>query len=105
MEAAEIDGAVGIVRFFKITLPLITPTLFFLLIIGFSSTMQEFDIFYLMGSYSSSRLQVLNTLMYKSAWEAYDIGRASAISWVSFLIILVFTIVQKKLEKRWVYYG
>ncbi len=104
MEAAEIDGAVGIVRFFRITLPLITPTLFFLLIIGFSTTMQEFDVFYLMEAYSSSRLQVLNTLMYRTAWGAYDMGRAAAISWISFFIILAFTVAQKVLEKRWVYY-
>lgn len=104
-EAAAVDGATGLTKFFKITLPLITPTIFFLMIIQLSGAMQEFDSFFIMSAATSGSTDVLGTLLYSKAWGELKIGEAAALSWISFIIILSFTMVQKAMEKRWVFYG
>ena len=103
-EASKIDGANEIQTFFKITLPLLSPTIFFVLVITTISSFQVFDLIYLMtqgGPMNSTN--VLVYWIYKNAFEFFNIGEASAGAYILFLIILLLTIVQWKTRKKWVF--
>lgn len=103
-EASKIDGANEIQTFFKITLPLLSPTIFFVLVITTISSFQVFDLIYLMtqgGPMNSTN--VLVYWIYKNAFEFFNIGEASAGAYILFLIILLLTIVQWKTRKQWVF--
>ncbi len=103
-ESAKIDGANPIQTFFRITLPLLSPTIFFVLIITTISSFQVFDLIYLMtqgGPMDSTN--VLVYWIYKNAFEFFNIGEASAGAYILFLIILLLTIVQWKIRKKWVF--
>lgn len=103
-EASKIDGANEIQTFFKITLPLLSPTIFFVLVITTISSFQVFDLIYLMtqgGPMNSTN--VLVYWIYKNAFEFFNIGEASAGAYMLFLIILLLTIVQWKTRKKWVF--
>jgi multiple sugar transport system permease protein len=104
-EAASVDGAGPWHRFWNITLPMISPVLFFSLIISIIRSFQVFNLAYIMtqgGPANSTLFYVL--YLYRTAWESLRMGYASALAWVLFLIILVFTLGQWWLAKRWVYY-
>jgi multiple sugar transport system permease protein len=106
-EAAEIDGASPILQFFKITLPLLTPTLFFVTVMSLINTFQVFELVYMMVGPNSpviAETQTLVYLFYKQAFISNDKGYAAAISLFIFVIILLFTILQFKLQKKWVHY-
>lgn len=102
-EAAKIDGAGSLKAFLRITLPLMSPSIFFVLLITIISSFQVFDLIYLMtqggADYASN---ILVYWLYKNAFEYFDIGRASAIAYVLFALILIFTIIQWKIRKKWV---
>ena len=103
-ESAKIDGANPFQTFFKITLPLLSPTIFFVLIITTISSFQIFDLIYLMTQ--GGPLESTNVLVYwiyKNAFEFFEIGKASAGAYILFLIILLLTIVQWKTRKLWVF--
>lgn len=108
-EAAELDGASKIKVFFKITLPLISPTTFFLLVMGFIGALQSFANFQIMtptgGPEDSTLTMVLRVYYVAFIDESYGMGYASAMSWVVGLIVMVFTAVFFKVSKRWVHYG
>ena len=102
-EAAKIDGASEINVFFKITVPLLTPTIFFVLLVTTISSFQVFDLIYLMtqgGPENSTNIIVY--WLYKTAFEFFEIGKASSIAYVLFIFILILTIIQWKLRKKWV---
>lgn len=102
-EAAKIDGANNKRIFFNITIPLLSPTIFFVLLITTISSFQVFDLIYLMtqgGPKNSTNILVY--WLYKNAFELFDIGRASAIAYILFMFILILTIIQWKLRKKWV---
>lgn len=102
-EASELDAATGIKRFFYVTLPLLTPTLFFVSIMTIIGSFQVFDLIYLMtegGPENSTMIMVY--WLYKQAFEYFNIGTASAIAYVLFVIILVLTMIQWITRKRWV---
>ncbi|UVI31245.1 carbohydrate ABC transporter permease [Paenibacillus spongiae] len=104
-EAAEIDGAGVIHRFFKITLPLLSPTLFFQLIIGIIGSFQVFTQSFMItggGPNDSTLFYVL--YLYNNAFRFWKMGYASALAWVLFVIIMVFTWINFKLSKKWVHY-
>ena len=102
-EASEIDGAVGIKRFFLITIPMLSPTIFFVSIMTTISSFQVFDLIYLMtGGGPENSTNVLVYWLYKNAFEYFNIGKASAIAYVLFLIILLLTLFQWKTRKSWV---
>ncbi len=103
-EAASIDGIGPIRRFFKITIPLISPTIFYLLMIGVIGVLGVFDVFKIMASESSANVDTIGTLMYYQTYIRTDVGQASAIGWVTFFITGTLTIINKKTEKRWVHY-
>lgn len=105
-EAAAIDGAGRVKRFFKITLPLLTPTIFFVLIISMINSFQIFPQVVIMtpdGGPGGSTMVMVERI-YKYGFTYYKMGVASALSWILFLIIMVLTFVQMKLQHRWVNY-
>jgi multiple sugar transport system permease protein len=106
-EAAKIDGATPRQQFFRITLPLLTPTMFFVLIILLINSFQVFDQVWLMpmrDSAADRQVEVLVTEVVKNAFSYNRMGYASAMSWVLFALIFVITIIQLRLQKRWVHY-
>lgn len=103
-EAAKIDGANELQTFKNVTVPLLSPTIFFVVIITAISSFQVFDLIYLMtqgGPLNSTN--VLVYAIYQNAFEYFNIGKASAIAYVLFVIILVLTLVQWNLRKKLVY--
>ena len=104
-EAASIDGADWWGRFWRITLPLLTPALFFNLIIAIIGAFQVFTQAFIMtdGGPNYSTLFYL-LYLYRSAFENFRMGYASAMAWVLFIIVLIFTTVQFRLSDRWVFY-
>lgn len=102
-EASEIDGAGKINTFFKITLPMLSPTIFFVLIITTINSFQVFDLVYLMtqGGPSNST-NIIVYWLYKNAFEYFNIGKASALAYILFTIIAILTFIQWKLRTRWV---
>jgi multiple sugar transport system permease protein len=106
-EAAEIDGANDWSKFRHVTLPLMTPVIFFTLILGIIGTFQIFaQIFVLtdgMGGPQNSTL-VYVMYLYRNAFNFFRMGYASAMAWILFVLILVLTFVQFKWASRWVYY-
>lgn len=103
-EAAKIDGANAFQVFKNVTIPLLSPTIFFVIIITAISSFQVFDLVYLMtqgGPFDSTN--VLVYAIYKNAFEYFNVGKASAIAYVLFAIILVLTLVQWSLRKKLVY--
>ena len=104
-EAASIDGANWWSRFWRITLPLLTPALFFNLIIAIIGAFQVFTQAYIMteGGPNYSTLFYL-LYLFRAAFENFRMGYASAMAWVLFIIVLVFTTLQFMLSDRWVFY-
>lgn len=106
-EAAQIDGAGPIRQFFTITLPLVTPTLFFVVITTLIGSLQVFDIIYMMIHRANAALPYVQSvvyLFYKYAFEMNMKGYGSAIIILLFFVILAITYVQLKLQKKWVHY-
>lgn len=103
-EASKIDGANSLQTFRHVTVPLLSPTIFFVVIITAISSFQVFDLIYLMtegGPFNSTN--VLVYAIYKNAFEYFNIGKASAIAYVLFAIILVLTLIQWHFRKKLVY--
>jgi multiple sugar transport system permease protein len=104
-EAAEIDGANLLHRFRNVTLPLITPVIFFNLILGIINSFQVFTSAFIItqgGPYNATLFYFL--YLYRNAFQYFKMGYASALAWLLFFIILAFTMVQVRLSDRWVYY-
>ena len=103
-EAAKIDGATPFQTFKNVTVPMLSPTIFFVVIITAISSFQVFDLIYLMtqgGPFDSTN--VLVYAIYKNAFEYFNAGKASAIAYVLFMIILVLTLIQWNFRKKLVY--
>jgi len=106
-EAASLDGATPMRQFRSLTVPLLTPSIFFLTIITAINGFQLFDLLYaLMGptNPAMSRTQSLVYLFYEQAFGQNDKGYASAIAMLILLIIGVITVIQFRFQKRWVNY-
>jgi multiple sugar transport system permease protein len=104
-DAAEVDGANAWQRFRRVTLPLISPTTFFLFIIQMIGAFQLFTEAYTMtrGGPAQSTLTVVYYI-YQNAFQFGRMGKASAIAWFLFVFIFIFTWLQTRLQRRWVYY-
>ncbi|CAD7055128.1 sugar ABC transporter permease [Pseudorhizobium endolithicum] len=105
-EAASIDGAGKITTFIFITLPLLTPVIFFNLIMQMVQAFQEFNGPYIItqgGPLKSTYL--LPLYIYEEAFKKFNMGYASAIAWILFVIIMALTLVAFWSSKKWVYYA
>ena len=109
-EAAEIDGATGWQQFRSVTVPMLTPYIFFNLVMGVISYFQIFTQAYVLVGNSLSAAGPADSLLFyvfylfNNAFQYFKMGYASAMAWILFVIILVLTIVQLRLAKKWVYY-
>jgi len=105
-EAAEIDGASSWKRFWTITLPMVSPTLFFNLVMGIIGSFQVFTSSYILtpggGPGYSTLFYVL--YLYQKAFRYLQMGYASALAWILFAVVLALTLVVFKTSARWVYY-
>ncbi len=105
-EASEIDGANRFHRFRHITLPMISPTIFFNLVLGIIGALQVFTTAYITTKGGPGRATWFFALhIFTHAFEYFDMGYASALAWCMFLLLMVFTIVQLRLSDMWVYYA
>ena len=107
-EAAEIDGASGIREFFSITLPLISSTMFFVTITRIISALQVFDSIFMMMDRTNpafSKTQSLVYLFYRYSFIESNKGYGSAIVMLLLLVIMIITIIQMRLQKKWVNYN
>jgi len=105
MEAAEIDGASTWRRFRNITLPLISPVLFFNLVVGIIGSFQIFTGAFIMtngGPQNATLFMVL--YIYRQGFMYLDMGYAALLSWLLFFVIMIFTAIQFRISNRWVYY-
>ncbi|RYG36149.1 extracellular solute-binding protein [bacterium] len=106
-EAAELDGASPTRAFFGVTLPMLSPILFFNIVMGFIGAIQEFDRVYIMagdgGNGPSDALLVPAKYLFTNAFGYFKMGYASALAWTIFAVILIITLIQFKLAPRWVH--
>jgi multiple sugar transport system permease protein len=104
-EAAAIDGATGWRQFLHITVPLISPTTFFILIVSIIGSLQVFEQTYILtqGGPAYSTLTIAYYI-YQQAFQFFHMGLGAALSYVLFIIILLITLIQFRVQKRWVFY-
>lgn len=104
-EAADIDGANEVTKFFKLTVPFLSPTTFFLVITTFVTSFQVFAPIQIMTRGGpGTATNVLVYYIYTSAFTFYKMGYASAMSWILFLILFAITMIQWRGQKKWVSY-
>jgi multiple sugar transport system permease protein len=103
-EAALLDGASAWRRFWHVTLPMLSPTLFFVTVISFIGAFQIFEPMFLMtrGGPDGATISVVQYL-YETAFRNFQVGYASAIALLVFAIVLLATLVQFRLRRRWVH--
>ncbi len=106
-EAATIDGANGLQKLRHITLPLMTPVIFFNLVMGIIGAFQTFTQAYVItpGGGPQDSTYFYSLYLYNRAWKYLDMGYASAMAWMLFLVIIVLTAIVFRTQKRWVHYG
>lgn len=108
-EAAQIDGASRWSQFRHVTLPMLSPYIFFNFIMGTIGALQEFDRVYVLGGGSGSggpldSMMVPVLFLFKNAFQYFKMGYASAIAWVVFVVILALALLQLWAQKYWVHY-
>ena len=104
-EAAAIDGAGPFRRFWNITLPSLTPIIFFNLVTGLIGALQTFAQVYIVTSGGPDNAsQMIVPYLFENAFKFYRMGYASAIAWVLFLMILLLTLLVFRSSALWVYY-
>ncbi len=104
-EAAAMDGAGSVRQFFAVTLPLLSPIIFFNLVLSVIATFQSFTSAFVAtngGPLDSTLFLVL--YIYRQAFEFFHMGYAAALAWVLFIIVLVLTLILMRSQKFWVFY-
>ncbi len=104
LESSKIDGANFFQTFKNITIPLLSSTIFFVIVITSISSFQAFDLIYMMtqgGPENSTNVMVYS--IYKYAFQYFEVGKASAVAYILFTIIFFLVLVQWKLRKKMVY--
>lgn len=108
LEASEVDGAGVLRRLWSVVVPLITPTIFFNLVLGMITALQTFATnFVISGGDTGAPLGALdfaNIFIYRQAFGNFEMGYASAAAWVMFAVILVLTLLVFRTSRRWVFY-
>jgi multiple sugar transport system permease protein len=109
-EAADMDGARPWTKHLKITIPMISPAIFFGVVMTVISSFQVFDQIYIMAGFNNEIGGPMNSTrtiaihIFDNAFKYFKMGYASACSWALFLVIFALTIVQFRIQKRWVHY-
>ncbi|MEZ0537614.1 carbohydrate ABC transporter permease [Caldicellulosiruptoraceae bacterium PP1] len=104
-EAATIDGANAIQKFFNVTVPLISPTTFFVMIMSLINGFQVFDQIFIMTNGGPAKASYsLVFYIYQSGFKDFQMGIATSVSMMMFLIIMIITILQFKFSNKWVFY-
>ena len=105
-DAATIDGAGVWKRFRHITLPMLSPTTFFVLVITLINSFQVFEQTYVLtkGGPANSTL-TMSYYIYQNAFQFFQMGKAAALSYVLFALVFGVTLMQFRVQKRWVFYG
>ncbi|RHW35760.1 sugar ABC transporter permease [Neobacillus notoginsengisoli] len=107
-EAADIEGATGLQKFFYITVPMISPIIFFDILTSTIGAFQIFQEAYVMTENGSgapaNSLLFYNLHMWNNAFKLFDMGYASAMAWILFIIVMILTALNLKLGKGWVHY-
>lgn len=107
-DAGVIDGVSGFQKFWYITLPMISPTMLFVMITGINGAFQIFDSAYIMSANGTGdpgkSLLFYNLNLYNVAIKEYRMGYACALAWILFVIILLFTLMQLNISRKWVHY-
>ena len=104
-EAAEIDGATGWAKFRYVTLPMLSPTIFFNVVLAIIGALQVFDVGWVMtrgGPNKATLFYMLN--LYERAFQLGQMGYASALAWILFIIIMIITLLVVRSSAAWVYY-
>lgn len=105
-EAASIDGAGKFTQFIKVTVPMITPVVFFNLITQLCQAFQEFNgPFIITNGGPQGSTTLISILIYQNAFKTYKMGLASAMAWMLFIIVAALTAISFISQKYWVYYG
>ncbi len=106
-EAALIDGASAWQRLWHVTLPMLTPVIFFNLVMGVISAFQHFTQPYmlLLQQAPEESTRFLAVYLFERAWRYLDMGYASAMAWILFAVVVTITLVLIRTHKRWVHYG
>lgn len=104
-DAAKVDGCGAALRLRHVTIPMMTPVIFFNLVMGIIGTFQVFTQAYVMTSGGPANATLFYVLyLYQNGWQYFKMGYAAALAWVLFLIILAFTLLVFKSSPAWVYY-
>jgi multiple sugar transport system permease protein len=105
-EAAEIDGASVMSKFWHVTLPMISPVIYFNLVMGIIGTLQVFAVpFVMFGRGPASSTYFFAMYIYDNAFRYLKMGYASALAWIMFLMIFLLTLLATRLSRRHIYYG
>lgn len=102
-DAARVDGANRLQQVRHVTLPLLSPTTFFVLVIIFIGAFQTFGEVYVLKGPQDSTLTIVQYI-YENAFSDFDMGYAAALSYILIVIIFIVTVIQLRLQKRWVHY-
>ncbi|MFI5386343.1 MAG: carbohydrate ABC transporter permease, partial [Fimbriimonadales bacterium] len=104
-DASRIDGASAWQRFRYVTLPLLSPVMFFNLMLGIIGSFQVFTSAYVMTAGGPNNASLFYALyLFRNAFEYFKLGKASALAWILFVILLVISAIQFRMSRRWVYY-
>jgi multiple sugar transport system permease protein len=104
-EAAALDGAGGFARFRHVTLPMLSPTLFFNLVMAIIASFQVFTSAYVMTEGGPNEATLFYVLyLYQKAFEQFQMGYASAMAWILFALVLLLTLLVLRSSRVWVYY-
>ena len=106
-EAAEVDGANAWIRFWRVSFPLITPYIFYNVVVGLIASMQIFELIYVLYRDNATLAPTAYSMVYylwRATFRFNEIGYGAAISWIILVLILVATVIQFRLQKRWVQY-
>ncbi len=105
-EAASIDGATKGRQFLSITIPLISPVIFYNLVTQLVQAFQEFNGPYIITNGGPRNATTLiSVIVYNTAFKDYKVGMSSAMAWVMFVIVMVLTVIAFVSQKKWVYYS
>jgi multiple sugar transport system permease protein len=105
-EAASIDGGNGRARFWHITLPMVSPTLFFNSVLACIAAFQTFELAFVGTKGGPAYATWIYGLhIYRTSFEFFDMGYGSTLAWILFILLSVFTFIQFRASRSWVYYG